>query len=302
VTVVPIATQVTQPAEPFVTAAEFKAHPTYIDVQTLRPGSPAIADQDAELRNILLMATESAENYCNQPLAAHIQTDYGRNSVDRWGRLKFHTAHGPVRTVLSYTYASTLGQATSVTAPLWQPDGDHQVLLDFAHTPTAWSGSLQFGPPASTLELYTTLTYVAAYANATLVSTATAGTAAIVVTNPTGIYAGDTLRLWDPGLEETVTVAGSWAGQATYPYTSATIPLVANLANTHAPGVGVSGLGSELHLAVIYLGVDGLQRWGTSSSNWPGASVRSALGKDRKNMTPWQVKACDLLETYRAVR
>jgi hypothetical protein len=57
-----------------------------------------------------------------------------------------------------------------------------------------------------------------------------------------------------------------------------------------------------VHLATIYLAVDGIQRWGISSSNWPGTGTRSALGKDRKEMTPWLVKAFDLLETYRAVR
>jgi hypothetical protein len=300
-TVVPITTQATLPTEPFVTVGEFRAHPTWLDT-LLRPGDASQADQDAELFNILLMASESAENYCNQPLQAHIQTDYGRNFVDRFGRLKFHADHGPVRTVLSYSYASILGQVTSFTNPLWQPDGSHQVLIDAGAANTAFTGRLQFNAPPSTMELYTTLNYVAAYANATLTTQASSGSASITVTNPTGIFAGDTLRLWDPGKEESVTVSASWAGQNTYPYTSVAIPLTANLTQTHAAGVGVSGLGADLHLAVIYIAVDGLQRWGGSSSTWPGASVRSALGKDRKEMTPWLVKACDLLETYRAVK
>lgn len=302
-TVVPLSTQVTLPIEPFVTVAEFKAHPTWLDTN-LVPGNSQQSAQDDELRTILLMATESAENYCNQPLAAHIQTDYRTGYINRWGRLSFHAQHGPVRTVLSYSYAMQLGQVTSVTDPLWQPDGDHQVMVDVAGTPRSWFGSLSSGfntPPAGT-ELYTTLQYVAGYSTATLTANALANDTHITVSNPTGMYAGDVLRIWAPGIDESVVIDASWAGQATWPYTPATIPLVSPLQNAHNIGDGVSGLGADVHLATIYIAVDGIQRWGVTSSNWPGTGTRSALGKDRKEMTPWLVKAFDLLETYRAVR
>jgi hypothetical protein len=302
-TVVPLSTQVTLPIEPFVTVAEFKNHPTWLDTQ-LVPGSSSQSVQDDELRTILLMATESAENYCNQPIAAHIQTDYRTGYINRWGRLSFHAQHGPVRTVLSYSYGMQLGNVTSVSLPLWQPDGDHQVLIDIGGTNNTWVGSLGLGfnPPPTGTEMYTTLTYVAGYSNATLTGNALAGATTVTVTNPTGIFAGDVLRFWAPSIDESVVVASSWQGQNTYPYTPASIPLVNPTVNAHSTGDGVSGVGADVHLAVIYIAVDGIQRWGTTSSNWPGTGTRSAIGKDRKEMTPWLVKAFDLLESYRAVR
>jgi len=303
-TVVPISPQATLPTEPFVTVAEFKAHPTFLDVQNLRAGSALLSDQDAELFNILLMASEWAEEICDQPLQAHIQTDYGRNWIDQRGRLKVHADHAPVRTVLSYEYGTVLGQVTSVANPLCRIEDGRQIIVEPGGNSFSWSGSLAmgFGSAPSTVELYTTFVYVAGYANATLAAQAAPAATSITVTNSTGIYAGDVLRLWDPGKEESVVVASSWAGQATYPYTPATIPLVAPLANEHDAGVGVSGLGADAHLAVTYLAVDGLQRWGTSSKDWPGSRVKSATGKRTDQMTPWETKACRLLNGYRDVR
>jgi hypothetical protein len=300
-TVAPIAQDLIL-AIPFVTVPAFKAHPTFIDVQNLRSGSTVAGDQDAELLNILLMASEDAESICDQPIQAHVQVDSRRNWADNRGRLFLYPCHAPVRTVLAYSYASQLGQATSIANPLCQIEDGRQIIVELAGASGSWSGSLQFGAPPSSVELYTTCSYVAGYANAVLTAAPGGGAMSITVSNPTGIYAGDTLRIWEPGKEESVVVAPSWAGQATTPFTPAAIPLVAGLANAHPIGAGVTGFGADLHLATIYLAIDGLQRYGTSSSNWPGARVKSSIGKNPKDATPWQAKAMRLLRPYRAVR
>src|SRR5262249_9224408 len=160
-------------------------------------------------------------------------TDYRRLNTDRRGRLFLYPDHSPVRTVLSYSCGSVLGQSTSVANPVCQIEDGRQIIVELAGAATSWTGSLQFGAPPSSVELYTSCTYVAGWSNATLKTAASAAATSITVSNPTGTFAGDTLRIWDPGKEESVVVASTWAGQSTSPYTSAAIPLVSGLQYAH---------------------------------------------------------------------
>lgn len=283
---------------PFCTVATFKAHPTYLDLNNLRSGDSVAADQDAELFNCLLIASAQVENFCNQPIQAHLQTDQSREFIDRYGRLKLHATDGPVRTVLSYGWGSSLGSVNSFASPsFWIEDG-HQIILEVGNSNLSWSGSLQFGTPPTGMELYVTRTYVAGYANAVSVGTSLAGATSITVSNPTGIFAGDTLRIWEPGKEESVVVGSGWAGQNTSPFTSASIPISAT-AFAHAAGVGVSGADGNLIDATIYTTIDGLQRYGTASAAWPGAKVKAATGKRTDDASSWMQKALTSLLTYR---
>lgn len=285
---------------PFVTVPSFKAHPTYLDLNNLRSGNTNQADQDAELFNCLLMASAQVENFCNQPIQAHIQTDYERGWVDRFGRLKHKAEDGPVRLLQSYTYATALTRVVSVGTPLFFLEADTQIVVELSGQATAWSGALQFGAPVTGWELFTSWTYVAGYANATM-SSCLAGATTITVSNPTGIFAGDILRIWEPGKEESVVVGSGWAGQNTSPFTSAAIPVSATQF-AHATGAGVTGFDQNLMLATIYYAVDGLQRWGTSSANWPGAKVKAATGKRAEDASAWEQKAMRALLTYRRAR
>lgn len=286
---------------PFVTVATFRAHPTYLDTNNLRGASSVQADQDAELNNCLLMASAQVENFCNQPIQAHISTDFDRTFVDRFGRLKHKAEDGPVRLLQSYTYATTLSQVTSVGTPVFRVESDTQMIVELANSASSWTGALQFGVPASSQELFTSWTYVAGYANATLTNSPILGATSITVSNPTGIFAGDTLRIWEPGKEESVVVGSSWAGQNTTPFTSASIPVSATQ-YAHAAGAGVTGFDQNLMIATIYYAIDGLQRYGTSSSAWPSAKVKSATGKRAEDASAWEQKAMRLLLTYRRPR
>lgn len=292
--------QDSQLVAPFVTVAAFKAHPTYLDLSNLRSGDSSSADQDAELFNCLLMSSSDVENFCNQPIQAHVQTDYDRAKVDRWGRLSLKAAHGPVRTVLSCSYGGSLTNLTTVTNPTCQVEEGTQVILQPGTGNSSWSGALQLGAPPPSLNLFTQLSYVAGYANATLTAAPLIGATSITVSNPVGIFAGDTLRIWEPGKEESVVVASSYTPVTTITPTS--IPLASGLASAHVIGAGVSGFGHDLTQATMYMCVDGLQRWGTSSSSWPMARVRSATGKRVEEASMWQQKAQALLLTYRRVR
>jgi hypothetical protein len=297
VTVAPIGQDLVL-VEPYVTVAAFRAHPTFLDTQSLRSTASG-PDQDAELFNILLMASEDVNNFCNRPIQAHVQTDYRRLWPDKRGRLFLYPDHAPVRTLLSYSYGSMLGQATSVANPLCQIEDGRQIIVELAGAAMSWTGSLQFGAPPSSVELYCNWTYVAGWANATLTAAPGQGATSITVSNPIGIYPGDVLRIWEPGKEESVVVASNYTPVTTR--TPTAVALVSGLASAHVVGAGVTGFTSNLLEATIYMAIDGLQRWGTSSAVWPGARMRRSVGK-ADTATNWEAKAYRMLLTYRDVR
>lgn len=298
---------------PYVTTAAFKAHPTYLDLLNLRSQDPKLADQTAELLNVLLMASSEVDNYLelgepNGTLSAHVKTENCRLTPDRYGRLYFHPAHIPILSVASISYGVSVTNLTTVTNPnVWIEEG-RQVVADLAAGTAIWSGSLQFGPPMGT-ELFTAWTYTAGYVNTLLAAPAAANATSITVTDTTGITGGTsntpatTLRLWDPGVEESVTVA------STYVAGSTTVPLTTALANAHDPTiqpVGVSGLPAEVHLAVVLWATALLIRPASkANSQWRGSATRLATSGEEDALGDAAgliAAAKEALEPYRRVR
>jgi len=290
---------------PLVTVATFKAHPTYLDLANLRSGDAVQADQDAELYNTLLQASQRAENeVCNQPLHAHLYTQVDELRADWRGRLHVHAEHGPVRAVTAVAYGTSLGSQVTMTTPAYRLRSDTEVTVELSASGSTFVGALQLGPPTSHVTLDVTTTYVAAYTNTLLTVAPNAGATSITVADPTGIYPGDILRIWEPGKEESVVVDASWVPVASWPPVAAAVPLAAGLANAHAVGVGVSGLPADAVTGVIYLAVDQLQRPGTTGSEkWPGKMKPTTGGKTTvRPGSVWADKACRLLSSYGAVR
>lgn len=132
-----------------------------------------------------------------------------------------------------------------------------------------------------------------------LASPSAAGAATLTVADPTGIYPGDVLRLWDPGAEEAVTVAAGYApGTAAVGLASPTIA-------AHAAGCGVSGLEADVHQAVILKAVSMLLREPTAASgDWPEAPYgpTAEASRRRTRMGELSAEACALLRPFRRVR
>lgn len=284
------------PTVPYVTVASFRASPTFLDSKTLNVGSVAAADQDAELYNQLLKASSWAGNtVCNMPLHAHVNTENLRLRPDRAGLLKFLASDAPVRYVtgLSYGYSPGAGNLRPVTdlSQQWI-EGDTQIIMPFGGG-SAWN-SIQFGPPFGS-ELFTTWTYVAGFTNSTLAGATLAGATSIQPKDVTGIYAGDVLRIWEPGKEEACTVAGSYvAGQAT-------VPLTAGLINAHAAGAGISGFPPDIMQAVTNYTVALLMRPDSMAEDlWPdNAPPATARARDpRQNSAGLVAEALSLLRSY----
>lgn len=300
---------------PYVTTNYFRAHPTYLDLLNLRSGDANYDHQTAELFNVLLMASREADNYLelgepNGTLSAHSKVENARLTPDRYGRLYFHPSHIPVLSIAQVQYGVSVTNLTTVTNPnVWIEEG-REVVADLAAGTQFWSGSLQFGPPAVGFELFTSWTYVAGYPNTLLATSASSGATSIQVADATGITAGNintpatSLRIWDPGVEETVTVA------STYTAGSTTVPLTAPLVNAHtvnaAAPIGVSALPAEVHLAIVMWATALLMRPNSKAlSQWRGTSMKlTTEGEDDAygDGIGLVAAAKEALEPYRRIR
>jgi hypothetical protein len=304
---------------PYVTVAEFRAAPTYLDSDDLIPGGVQ-SNQDFELYNVLLRASAWAENYCKQPLRAHTAYEQTRARIDPRGRVFLHPSNTPVRQVTGLAFGSDF-QLLSVLTDLTQVWVEDQRGIVVSAIPLrgTWAGTLEFGnvpPPGG--EVYVEYTYIAGYCSTTLNATTASGAAAIVVNDGTGLQppatgllgtlAGSTARIWDPAHEEAVVIGAPFtqtSGQVS-------VPLVNPTTQTHTatagPGgqVGISELPSEVHQAVIALAIALLCRDDTVSDEEPypgtpyGPTTRrgSSGGKAGGLVdTAWQ-----LLDPYKRVR
>lgn len=294
--------QLSQLTIPFVTVSGFKAHPTYLDLANLRSGDSLLADQDDELNQILLIASGDAERFCMQPLQAHVQTTNKQLYATRRGQLFLPADHTPARALLSYAYQYVLGNLTSTAAPTYWVEDGRQFVVELAGTNLTWAGSLstQFNSPAPNQSLYVTWTYVAGWANAQLVGASPVGATQLTVTNPTGIFAGDTLRIWEPGKEESVTVASTYTPVNVFPFSSTVVQLANPTVNAHSSGAGIVGFPPDIYHATVYYAIAALRRPGTDTDRWPsGKQATTGMEDDASN---WEAKAERRLLNYLRVR
>ncbi|MEU0818962.1 hypothetical protein [Streptomyces mirabilis] len=294
------------PSIPYVSAAAFKAHPTYLDLDDLRSGSASDADQTAELVNLLLMASDWADNRCNQNLSAHTVVQNCRARFDRYGNLKIHADNAPVLSVASVSYGYTPTSLTTVSATsAWVEDG-RQIIIPLGGGGGAWSGSLQFGTPTAGGEVFVQLIYAAGWVASQSTASSTAGATAVTVADPTGILPGQMYRIWEPGYEEDVTVSSSWVPPAiTSPIVPTAVTLAAPTLYAHAAGHDVSGMPSDMRLAVTNYAVSALMRPDTShEDSYPDTHLSSGTRQNdpRQDGSGLVKEAERILSRYQRVR
>ncbi|MEU5043151.1 hypothetical protein [Streptomyces griseorubiginosus] len=294
-------------ATPYVSAAAFRAHPTYLDTTGLIPGDPDPDVQTAALTNLLLEASTWADDVCDQPLGAHLYTQSTRVRADRAGMLRLHADHKPVRAVASFSYGSSPTSLTAVASPQVWVEDDANLVLTAGGASTAWAGSLQVGFGASPGgEVFARLGIVAGYVATQLTTPVTAGATSITVADPTGIEAGGRYRIWEPGVEETVTVSPLWQAPAPSTIPAATSVLLANpVAYDHEAGHDVSGMPADLRLAVIKYTMALLMRPdSTAEDEFPDASTTSSTrGKESRPTGLGLIsEARKILRSYQRVR
>jgi len=294
--------------QPYVTASSFKAYPTFIPLTNLRPGDVVAADQDAQLTNMLLTASQWADDQCAMgtpggSICAHLQTDNVRLRISRAGRISHHADHSPVTALVSLAMGPSPDSLTPLTdlSNLWIEDGA-QIVGYPAGAAAPALNALQFGAPVTSGEIFCRWTYVAGFVSTLLAGAVIAGATSCTVTDPTGIVAGTVLRVWDPGVEEAVTVSSAYVPGST------SVPITGTFANAHNPAgaaIGVSNLPSTVRQAVIFYTMAMLMRPDEGvSDSFPDSRVSPSIRADdsRKDGTGLVTEAIRLLQDYNRVR
>lgn len=233
---------------PFVTVASFKAAPTFLELDNLRSGSTIPADQDAELFNRLLIASNWAADFVQMPLHAHAVTERFRARPDRRGRLLIQASDTPVRSVSQIAWGYSAGQMNVYNNPTVRVEYNSTIVYEINGGTYSWGpGPLQLGTPSSSsAEMYVDTTYVAAYANTLLSAPTVPGATALPVVDPLGIQPSSILRIWEPGGEEAVVVAANYVPGAN------PVALTSPLALAHTAGSVVSEMSPSILQAVIF--------------------------------------------------
>lgn len=293
---------------PYLTLAEFKAMPTFIDYANLISGGAA-AQQDAELYNVLLRATGWCDSYCEQRLQAHVVYEQVRTEMDRHGQIYLHPQNTPIRQITGLAYGSDFQNLTTLAdfTQVWVEDS-RGVVVSVIPFRGNWAGSLEFGgSPGRGGQCFVQFQYVAGFCSTTLAEPCAAGDRSVTVTDPTGLQPpatgllgtlqGSTVRVWDPGAEEAAMVASGYTQGAV------TVPLAAPLLSAHGAGAGISEMPPEVKQAVCSLAVAFMMREDVSdedpfSSTPFGPSARRGEGAAGGLVdTAWQ-----LLDPYRRIR
>ncbi|MFG3287260.1 hypothetical protein ACGF3G_00350 [Streptomyces sp. NPDC048179] len=240
---------------PYVTAAEFTAHPTYLDVETLRPGIMDPAAQTAELTNVLLASSGWADNICNQTLGAHRVDLSTHGRIDRDGNLVVFPSDRPVLSVAAVSYGSTFSRMAYLPAPAYRVDKNQTILIPVGRVSTRG-------------RVWVDITYTAGWVSTLLAEDAGPGDTSLTVADPTGVMPGATYRLWEPGVEETVRVSPTWTPpDVTTSPAPTVVPLAAPIANPHTEGSGWSGMPAEMRLAVVNYTISQLMRPDTAAED-----------------------------------
>jgi hypothetical protein len=222
-----------------------------------------------------------------------------------------HPHNTPVRSVTGLAYGvdfQSLTQIDSLTQ-VWVED-QRGLVVSLVPMNGAWLGSLQFGVVAApSASVYVQYEYVAGYANTYLTEAAAEGATSITVADPTGFTPAFTTpwstqrgasvaRIWDPAVEEAISVA------PTYEVGSNPVTLSAPLQNAHQAGVQVSEFPAEVRQAVIAYTTGLLMRQEVSEDPpFPGSPGPVARRSARRGRAGGLIsEAENLLKPYRRVR
>jgi hypothetical protein len=283
---------------PYVTAQEFRFHPTFLDSRNLVTGGTN-PQQDASLTNLLLEASVWADEKVDMPLGAHVRTERSRLMAGSNGQLRYHPEHAPVIAVTSLAFGATPDTLNAQTDPQVWTESDGRIVVAFSPSSGAGLGSLQFGSPPAAVEQLVQWTYVAGFPATQLAEPATAGATTLTVLDTTGILAGTVLRLWTPGLAEAVTVSSVSGDELT---------LSRAVTNAHPAGGSCSALPATARQAIInYTCMLLMRPAGGGESNYgKRAPSPSATSTDSRRQHGgggvFYDDACKLLRPFKRIR
>lgn len=218
---------------PYITAAEFKASATGVDVSQLVPGGDT-ATNNAALSTVIGRASNYADNLCHQVLAATADIEAGQYRVFADCTIRIPVRYTPLIAVTAVSVGSMPGQLQPLTdlSGVW-PDRKVVRVPVTGYAPGSY--------------VFAQLSYVNGWTNTTLAADAAIGATSLTIASPLGVVPGLTMQLYDGSNSEPITVAGN------YQYGSSTVPLTTPTAFAHTSGAAVSALPPAIKQAVVLL-------------------------------------------------
>lgn len=280
-----------QPATvPYLTAAQFMAYPTWLDLDNLVPGGVASLQEDA-LTDALLAASSIADSICDgMRLSAHYVVNEQLTARASGGRIWLTPRDVPVRAITSLSYGwdpSALNSDTLPDSTMWAEDG-RKVNFRPGGSQQFTGPAIQFGPgPSPRGRIFVQWSYVAGFPSTFLAAPCAPDAATVELDDPTGVLPGDVLRIYDQGetqagASEALTVASSYVPMVpTSPPTPASVPLAASTAYAHTGLTGITGMRRDMIQAVIALTVAVLMREDVAwEAPFPGGAGPAARSSD----------------------
>jgi hypothetical protein len=281
----------------YLTVQEYKNAPTSIDYDNLVVGGNANA-QDAELKNVILRASSFMDEYLNQNVVASRTTETQRVRLNNSGYIALHPNRSPVVSLESFYYGGAPTNLIPVNDPSQCWFEEQQIIIPLSQMATTWSsqGPLAFGAGiGGSNQIFAKYTYVAGYANTTIVS-GTAAASSIVVANAAGIIPGEMLRISDGANSETVYVS------STYTYGNATVTLASPLLYTHTTGAAIGNLPNAIKEACILITTAFIKVRGDNSLTMNITTVPQAGIQGSARYGGEIQMALDMVNKYRRIR
>lgn len=281
---------------PYLTIAEFKQAPTAIDVDDLVGGGTS-AINDQELSNVIARASSWIDSHCGQVLAATLDSETMRASVDRRGFLKIHPRYWPITEVVALSYGPLPSLLASVDpSVLWIES--ESVVLPVQGFSAAFNGPIQFaGNYSTTQESFVSISYVNGYGNAALSASVGASATSLTVSDRTGFMPGTQFFVYDGAATELLTVASS--------YVSAQGPgaltLAAPTGYAHLSTVSVSALPPAVKQAAIYVTSAVLKARGNSALVMQSLTPNTFQTANPSALSDFN-SAVDILKPFRRIR
>ena len=224
---------------PYITAAEYMASPTGVNISQLVPRGTAKQNEDA-LNQAIARASSFIDIHCRQVLAATVDTQSGRYRIQAGGMMRIPVNFSPILAVNSVKVGfapSSLNPFTDMSN-LWI---DRKV-VQFPLQTMQMQGN--YTPLYADGRVFVILEYVNGWANTLTTAASAVGDTTVTVDSNLGIQPGVELTIYDPNGTEVRTVV-SVAGNV--------VTLDSPLTFAHDAGYSISALPAAVKQAAVLL-------------------------------------------------
>ena len=276
---------------PYITAAEFLATPTALELTDLIEGAEEEVQQQA-LNDAIARASSWIDEICHQVLACTIDVERGRYRINRRGYVSIPLKYRPVLEIQGISVGLRASQMAPLTSFTDVEIYEHHIEVPIlpVNVPSGFGGYCVGD------WVMVDVTYVNGYVNTLTSGAIGAGSSNLPLTSVMGVYPGTPLTVSDGISSEQVAASPSYVEGAS------PVALVTPLSFAHAAGISVTNLPKRVKTAAVLLTSVVLQTRGNDAivldSTDSVGHAQGQLGASEESL----VMAMDLLENLGRVK